>query len=140
MVVVIVFFIFLMTKGKKSSDDQNLGNTLPQTQKLAKVESSVKVSVKKSPDGKKATLTVTGIPGKYTDIDYEFTYDTAEGVPRGVLGVLEIEDGVAEKEVVLGSCSTNVCSYDEGVNKVLVSLKFNGTGESKMFEKEFPLR
>jgi len=46
---------------------------------------------------------------------------------------------MVEKEIVLGSCSTNICTYDEGVEKVTVNLKFNSPEESRIFEKELAL-
>jgi len=138
LVLVIIGFFVLMNRNKPS-DEANNESVLPQSEKMEAVEGSVKVAVERSADGKKAILTITGIPSKYEDIDYEFTYDAKGGVPRGVLGVLEITDGTVEKEIVLGSCSTNICTYDEGVEKVTVNLKFNSPSESRIFEKELAL-
>jgi hypothetical protein len=138
LVLVIVGFLVLMNQNKPT-DEANSESVLPQSEKMEMVESSVKVAVKRSIDGKKAILNISGIPSKYEDIDYEFTYDTKGGVPRGVLGVLEVANGAVEKEIVLGSCSTNVCTYDEGVEKVTVNLKFNSPSESRVFEKQISL-
>lgn len=137
LLVMVGLFLF-MNKNGQTTEETDV-SILPQSEKLAAVESSVKVAVKRSTDGKKAVLTITGIPAKYEDIDYEFTYNAKGGVPRGVLGVLEITDGEVEKEIVLGSCSTNVCTYDEGVEKVTVNLKFNSPNESRIFEKDLAL-
>lgn len=137
--VLVIGAVFVFGQSRGEQDTDKSGGTLPKSAKLVPVESSVKVSVEKSDDGKKAILTIENIPSKYEDIDYEFTYDTSENVPRGVLGVLQVEDGRVEKEIVLGSCSTNICTYDEGVNKVLVNLKFNSPSGSRGFEKKYLL-
>lgn len=135
--LVVVFFFFINRKGPAVEEER--GNVLPKKENLPKIDSSVKVDVKKTPDGRKVVLSIDNIPAGVDDIEYEFSYNTNEGVPRGVLGTIQVNGPSYEKEIVLGSCSTNVCTYDEGVEKVKVFLKFNSSAGAKIFEKEFVL-
>lgn len=136
-VVVLVLIGFLLMPKKGTQTDAERESTLPQEQMVKKVPSSVKVKIEKTADGKKVNLTIDGIPTGTTDIEYELSYDTSSGVPRGVLGTIVVEGPSYEKEVVLGSCSTKVCTYDEGVEKIKVLLKFNSPDGASVFEKEF---
>ncbi len=138
-VVLLVGVVFVMGQRGESGEAENNESTLPEGRRLPTVEKSVKVAVEKTPDGRKVVMTISGIPNKYNSIDYELSYDTADNIPRGVLGSIKATGPEVEKEIVLGSCSTNVCTYDEGVEKVSVSLKFNSREGSRIFEKDFKL-
>ncbi|MCR4329694.1 MAG: hypothetical protein NUV65_04085 [Candidatus Roizmanbacteria bacterium] len=141
-VFIIVFgFVWWAIFGKS-----NNANTPEQTEKvlvegevMKPVEKSVKVQLVRDSSGKKAILTIEGIPQKYTEIEYKLAYDTGAGVPRGVLGTIQVDGETYEKDIVLGSCSTNICTYDEGVNEVDATLKFNSSSGSTIFEKKFKL-
>jgi hypothetical protein len=136
-VVILVLVGFLLMPKKNTQTEAERESTLPQEQTVKKVPSSVKVALEKTPDGKKVNLVIDNIPSGTTDIEYELSYDTSSGVPRGVLGTITVDGPSYEKEVVLGSCSTKVCTYDEGVEKIKVLLKFNSAEGASVFEKEF---
>lgn len=137
LVGVVVFFLWPKPKAQEAEQTESV---LQENSEVKEVESSVTVAVVKSSDGKKAILTVENIPGRYEEIEYEFSYDTAKGSPRGVLGTVQPKNGSVSKEIVLGSCSTNVCVYDEGVKKVQVQLRFTTSGgEQRVFDKDFSL-
>lgn len=139
--VLVVFGAVFMLKSKQSVAPVKKNSTLPQNGEIfPTVDSSVVVTIVRVGDGKRVQLKIGGIPTGTNTIDYEFSYDTKAGVPRGVIGTITPTDSTYQKEIVLGSCSTNICTYDEGVNTVKVSLKFNATsGEAQLFEKEFAL-
>ncbi|HCB23019.1 hypothetical protein A3H81_00595 [Candidatus Daviesbacteria bacterium RIFCSPLOWO2_02_FULL_38_18] len=60
----------------------------------------------------------------YENISYELAY-TAEGVDRGVMGEVNTKEkkGEYEQEILFGTCSKNVCKYDQGVENGTLVLK-----------------
>ncbi len=139
MLVLITVVVLLIFRPSSAETEKETESVLPRKEMLPKVSSSVKVNVEKTADGKKVLLSIDNIPTGVDEIEYEFSYDTVEGVPRGVLGTIQVDGPSYQKEIVLGSCSTNVCTYDQGVEKVKVFLKFNSKEGAKVFEKEFLL-
>jgi hypothetical protein len=141
-IVALVLFlaiVFSLSARKNNNTDTERGGTLPQGVKIPTIDSSVKVAVAKTSDGKKVILTINNVPDHFEAIEYEFSYDTVDEVPRGVLGTIKADGTNFEKEIVLGSCSTNVCTYDEGVRKVRVVLKFESPKGDRVFDEEFKL-
>ena len=99
--------------------------TLPETK-----EEEVGVTLTPRYDKKAVILKISKIPADVTSVDYELSYEVKGGLPRGVLGKVDIKAGQQTllREILLGTCSRNVCVYDEGVKKVSLTLKFNKTG------------
>ena len=65
---------------------------------------------------------------KAKDIDsleYELIYELEEGLTRGASGEIELAQGRGEKSILLGTCSSGTCKYDEGVvgGELTISLK-----------------
>ncbi len=91
-------------------------------------------------DKQAVTLKISSISAAIKKIDYEIVYDT-NGVQRGVLGSLDIKEGQTKvlKEILLASCSKNVCVYDKNVSRLQLTMKFTGDGEPLEFQKEYPL-
>lgn len=91
-------------------------------------------------DKQAVILKISSISATIKKIDYEIVYDT-NGVQRGVLGSLDIKEGQTKilKEILLASCSKNVCVYDKNVSKLQLTMKFTGDGEPLEFQKEYPL-
>jgi len=48
-------------------------------------------------------------------VEYELIYYPEDGMSRGALGEIEFINGKGEKDILLGTCSRDVCRYDEGV-------------------------
>ncbi|PJE62342.1 hypothetical protein COU88_05545 [Candidatus Roizmanbacteria bacterium CG10_big_fil_rev_8_21_14_0_10_39_6] len=142
-VILIVVFglVWWMISGKSNSSNspEQTEKVLMEGEVMKQVEKSVKVQLVRDASGKKAILTIDGIPQKYTEIEYKLAYITGAGVPRGVLGTIQVDGDTYEKDIVLGSCSTNICTYDEGVTEVDATLKFNSSSGSTIFEKKFKL-
>lgn len=140
--LVIVFGLIwwaIMGKPNTSTTVEKTEKVLMEGEDLKPVEKSVQVRLVRDTSGKKAVLTIEGIPSNYTEIEYKLAYNTGAGVPRGVLGTIQVDGNTYEKEIVLGSCSTNICTYDEGVTEIDATLKFNSANGSKIFEKKFKL-
>ncbi len=91
-------------------------------------------------DGKEFKLRIEGIRDTEL-VDYELVY-FANDISRGVTGTIELEGKTsAERDLLLGSCSRNVCKYDENVAEGTLSLRFqNPEGEVRKYELAFHLQ
>lgn len=89
-------------------------------------------------DKKGVTLKISSFPPGLKTIEYELNYEAKEG-PRGVLGTINYkgEDKI-QREILLGTCSKNVCRYDEGVTAVKLTIVFRGDKTEK-FQGSFSL-
>ncbi|MDP3998003.1 MAG: hypothetical protein Q8P89_00095 [bacterium] len=89
-------------------------------------------------DKKAVSLGITSFPVGLKIIEYELTYEAKEG-PRGVLGTINYknEDKI-ERQILLGTCSKNVCRYDEGVSEVTLTIVFRAERTEK-FQGKFSL-
>lgn len=90
-------------------------------------------------DGNEFTLDISRIQNA-TTIEYELVY-LSNGLSRGVIGSITLkgEDEVSRK-LLLGTCSRNVCKYDEGVEEGTLTLRFRGSGGVRKFISEFHLQ
>lgn len=139
----LVIFIggFLVVKSLTVSKPENMEILPTPTVVLPTVSESVKVELTAKDGNKAVTLKVAGIPQDVDSVEYELTYTTAAGLPRGVLGKITT-DGKSEivrDDIVLGTCSSGKCVYDTGVTSVELSLKLNSSTGSSIFHKTYPL-
>lgn len=106
---------------------------------LPPADPNIKVSLEAVASGKEVILTITDFPEDVTSVEYELTYVTGNGLPRGVLGTIRVEGSTAklERQITLGTCSSGKCVYDENVKKITVTLKFNATTGASRFQKEY---
>lgn len=108
------------------------------------VDSSVVVDLTFTNNKRSMVLNIKNIPGGITSVDYEISYDTAGGIPKGNIGTIRL-NGEKEvtrsgEELTLGTCSRGVCKYYDGVSKVSLSLKFNKSdGSASVFQKDYSL-
>ena len=91
-------------------------------------------------DGKEFTLEISRIKNAKT-IEYELVYES-QGLSRGVIGSVELSSGETEvsRKLLLGTCSRDVCKYDEGVEQGNLTLRFRGTEGTRKFETTFHLQ
>jgi hypothetical protein len=108
--------------------------------KILKEGEGPQVNLLPAANKQSVTLKIASISADIKKIDYEIVYDT-NGVQRGVLGTFEIKEGQDKivKEILLASCSKNVCVYDKNVSKLQLTMKFLGEGELFEYQKEFSL-
>lgn len=67
-------------------------------------------------------------------VDYELVYLAGE-VSRGVIGSVELKGETSlSRDLLLGSCSKNVCKYDEGITGGTLSLKVKGQAGTQKYE------
>ncbi len=111
-----------------------------QNENLPPVDDSVIVELKPGEAKQAVILTVSNIPSGTESLEYELSYLTGEGLPKGALGKISL-DGKSEisRDILLGTCSRNVCTYDKGVMSVKLVLKFNSAKGASQFSKEYSL-
>ncbi len=109
---------------------------------LPTVSESIKVNLTSSNAYKSVDLSIEGLTSDISSIEYELTYQTGAGLPRGVLGTINLkgEKQINKTDITLGTCSSGKCVYDTGVTTVNLSLKFNfSSGQSSVFQKSYSL-
>ena len=109
---------------------------------LPTVSENIKVLLTAKNENKVVDLKISGVPSDIETIEYELTYTTGSGLPRGVLGKIAAEgkSSITRNDIDLGTCSRGRCVYDTGVTEINLSLKFNSTsGNSSVFQKTYPL-
>lgn len=90
-------------------------------------------------DKRAVNLQITQLSG-IKSIEYELSYLTKGDIPRGVIGSIEVKtsDKKITRELLLGTCSRNVCKYDEGVKSVTLVAKITKT-DGKILQAESKL-
>lgn len=142
----IVFVILLLGGGivwvRKATLPTELPEILPTpTVALPTISDDVEVAFVIRKDRPAAVLSIKRIPSDVESVEYELTYITGAGLPRGVLGKIRLngEKNVIRDDIVLGTCSSGKCVYDTGVTSVDLSLKFNTSSGSRVFQKTYSL-
>ncbi|MBA3723287.1 MAG: hypothetical protein H0W89_00130 [Candidatus Levybacteria bacterium] len=124
-------FLFVANRSAEPVEEE-ASETLVQTITAEEIG----LTLEATPDSKKVMFKIAKAEG-IESIEYELVYEAdstaqeqSEGgeprVQRGITGEADIESGAASfesEELDLGSCSRNVCRYDEGVESVSITLK-----------------
>lgn len=130
---------FFLLRGKKAppSPDQTPG--LEEIPRETPLEKRPYATLTPRTDGKEFTLTITGIKNAET-VEYELVY-LAEGLSRGVVGAIDLEgEEKVIRKLLLGTCSRNVCKYDEGIEKGTLTLRLRGSEGAIKFVSDFHLQ
>lgn len=109
---------------------------------LPTISEDITVELTAKNNNRVVKLRIGGLTADIESIEYELTYLTGTGLPRGVLGKINLsgEKEIIRDDIVLGTCSSGRCVYDTGVTSVDLSLKFNSSsGISSVFQKTYPL-
>lgn len=88
-------------------------------------------------DKKAVKFEITEVKG-IASLDYELSYLAKGEIPRGIIGHIEVkptDKKISTDYLDLGSCSRNVCKYDEGVTAVKLILKTTKK-DGKIFHTE----
>lgn len=90
-------------------------------------------------DGRELTLEISRIKNAQT-IEYELVYLSA-GLSRGVIGSIDVngEKSISRK-LLLGTCSRNVCKYDEDITEGTLTLRFRAPDGVRKFISDFRLQ
>lgn len=137
----LVFIVVLLKiqNNKKQSlkKEEKKLEVLPQSELIPTIDSSVIVDLK-SLDKKEVTLTLENLPLGTTMVEYELSYLAQGGLLKGKIGNIEVKDEKKiQRKITLGTCSAGTCVYDQGVEKIEVSLKFTGSYGEKIFKREY---
>lgn len=90
-------------------------------------------------DGKEFTMEISRIKNAKS-IEYEMVY-LSQGLSRGVIGSIETNgETEVSRKLLLGTCSKDVCKYDEGVEEGTLTLRFRGTDGVRKFISDFRLQ
>lgn len=142
MVVVVLliggFIIYKSQSGKTSTIVEEVPTP---TEALPTINSDTKVDLTFGPNNQSVAIQISGIESDVESVEYELTYITGSGLPRGVLGKITVngQKEISRNDIVLGTCSSGKCVYDTGVKSVDLSLKFNTASSSKVFQKTYSL-
>lgn len=121
-VVVVILGIlgggFWFLRGTTKAPTQDGGETVDDSPlKVLSVEESPYVTLTPSADGHNFHLTITKVPTGTGSLEYEMVYAVSSGVTQGVPGTIkDLSTGTIERDLLLGTCSSGKCRYDEGVN------------------------
>lgn len=97
------------------------------------------VSLTPRADGRELTLEINRIKSAQT-IEYELSYLSGD-LSRGVIGSIELKnEEMISRKLLLGSCSRNVCKYDENVSEGSLILRFRGPDGVRKFITDFHLQ
>jgi len=130
--------------GRKNAPETAVDVTpTPTTALIEEEDDQVSVSLTKNKAGTAVTLSVAGLGGRYSSIEYELSYQTDKG-PKGTLSgskPIDLTDGQDEfeRDIELGTCSTGGrCTYDTGVHDFKVTLKLlTPDGKARVVKESF---
>ena len=131
---------FAVLKLRPSTPTPEIQLTPTPTIALPTVSPDVKVELIPKNSNREVTLKISGISSDITSIEYEFTYMTGAGLPKGVLGKITLKEGereVVRDDIVLGTCSSGHCVYDTGVTGIDLTLKFNSDQGASIYRNTF---
>ena len=132
---------FLAFKNKKNSSSSLKPTPTPQQimEELSAEELPL-VWLTPSADKHEVTLEIKNIKNT-SSVEYELTY-LSKGITRGVLGTVNLKEGESSitRKILLGTCSRNVCRYDEGVTGGTLTLRLRGSEGLIKVTGEFDLQ
>jgi len=112
--------IFWFSRGKKAPEAP-----VEETPVVLPLAERPYVSLTPTRDAHNFSLEIENIKGA-SSVDFELLYFSNE-LSRGVIGSIDVEGSpVLTKEILLGSCSKNVCRYDENITSGALTLRFRG--------------
>ena len=142
-VILVLFFSgFFLIRGTNSGKNVKEPEvTIEPTVILPTISEDIKVDLSGKNSNRIVILKISGLSDDLLSIEYELTYTTGAGLVKGALGkiVLKGEKEIIRDDIVLGTCSSGRCVYDEGVDSITLSLKFNSQKGSSVFQKTFSL-
>jgi hypothetical protein len=140
--IIIIFVIgIIYFKFQSGSKTENSEISATPTIALPTVSESVKVDLVPKSNNQSVKITVAGLSKNIESVEYELTYTTGAGLPRGVIGKISTKGAseISRDDIVLGTCSSGKCVYDLGVTSVDLSLKFNTNEGSSVYRKNYQL-
>jgi hypothetical protein len=151
LIIALVFFITSRNRSEIIETQEQLTNA----ESIPAVDDSVIVELIKGARTGEVILTIQNAPEETNTIEYQLTYDAVSReqggsiVPRGVIGKCTKQSGNENdwaceqpnsgEAIILGTCSSGTCVYDNIKSDINVQLKFSGSYGNKIFEKDFSI-
>lgn len=113
--------------GRSKSKPTQVPEQVEKPQIVEEIKSSdIGLEIAPRGDNQAVNITIVKLSG-ISSIEYEVDYLAQGNIPRGVIGTISIkpEDTLIKREILLGTCSANVCKYDKGVKEVKLIFKIN---------------
>lgn len=135
LILILIFPLFLTGCtgcGKQSESEEEAEPTPEPVYHQLSLEEKPFVGLTPRSDGRELTLSITGATG-YESVEYEIVY-FSEDRQLGLVGELDLEGKISATKtgLTLGSCSRGVCTYDPGVNRGNLTLRFRGEKPTKL--------
>lgn len=129
---------FFILKSRKPKDEV----TIPEPEGVL-IETTLDerpyVTLTPRSDGRELTLEISRIKNAQT-IEYELVYLSA-GLSRGVIGSINVKgERTISRKLLLGTCSRNVCKYDEDITEGTLTLRFRASDGVRKFISDFRLQ
>lgn len=129
------FFLFRTKKSTKEVTTPESKGVLIETT----LEERPYVTLTPRSDGRELTLEISRIKKAQT-IEYELVYLSA-GLSRGVIGSIDVNgETTISRKLLLGTCSRDVCKYDEEVTEGTLTLRFRAPDGVRKFISDFHLQ
>ncbi len=140
-VVIIVAIGVLVIKNLTKPISTNSSNSQNAKEEFIPLDSSVSVDLIPRADAKAVSLKVSNIPTGTDSIEFEISYDNDKGLRKGANGKIKVngEKEIERKDILFGTCSKNVCTYDSGITSVSLTMRFNSDNGISIFTKDFPI-
>lgn len=142
-IIIFIIGIFVVIRTISSSGQEEIVEEIPTpTIALPTISSDISVDLTPKSNNTAVALKIKGLPAEVESVEYELTYTTGAGLPRGVLGKITVKSGekeISRDDIVLGTCSSGKCVYDTGATSIDLVLKFNTPDGSSVFRKTYPL-
>lgn len=140
----IIAGVFLVLKNSfKSSEEQtpksasNGDGNREEVLKQLSAEESPFASLTPRADGREFHLLISNIPQGVENLEYELVYKVASGVTQGVPGTVKVVGKSSiERDLLLGTCSSGKCRYDEGVENGTFAIRLRNSKGQLMAKME----
>ncbi len=137
-ILAIVIGTFLVIRGRNRNKIVDEETQEPTTLETPFVDRPFVALIPRA-DGKEFTMEISRIKN-VKSIEYEMVY-LSQGLSRGVIGSIETNgESEVSRKLLLGTCSKDVCKYDEGVDQGTLTLRFRGTDGVRKFISDFRLQ
>lgn len=140
-IIFILFFGLVLTGcGKKTVPvTETPARKVDQINQLAVADRPF-VTLSPRADGNEMTIAVDRVSNA-DKIEYEVEYNTKD-IISGFFGTIDLSKGALPviKKGLFGTCSKNVCRYDEGVSGGSLTLRFEGGSEPYVLKTDFNLQ
>lgn len=110
-----IFFFGKIKNKDLNSSSKSHAEIISKNQKELSTEELPLVRLVPRSDKREVTLEIKNLKN-VNAVEYELTY-LSKGITRGVIGTINLKEGETEisRKILLGTCSRNVCKYDEDV-------------------------